>query len=92
LVNIAQIIRAILLASATATSMRGLEMAFSKLKAHLRKIGARTFDQLFNAIGDICGMFMLELPSGCRICLTLNAKRFNAPQWSSQRFLRLRFR
>jgi len=32
-------------------------MAFSKLKAHLRKIGARTFDQLFNAIADICDMF-----------------------------------
>ncbi len=34
-----------------------IEMAFSKLKAHLRKIGARTFDQLFEAIGDICDMF-----------------------------------
>ena len=26
-----------------------IEMAFSKLKAHLRRIGARTFDQMFNA-------------------------------------------
>ena len=34
-----------------------IEMAFSKLKAHLRRIGARTFDQLFQAIGDICDMF-----------------------------------
>jgi transposase len=34
-----------------------VEMAFSKLKAHLRRVGARTFDQLFEAIGDICDMF-----------------------------------
>jgi hypothetical protein len=27
--------------------------AFSKLKAYLRRIGARTFDQLLNAIGTI---------------------------------------
>ena len=29
-------------------------MAFSKLKAHLRRIGARTIDALWRAIGDIC--------------------------------------
>lgn len=34
-----------------------IEMAFSKLKAHLRRIGARTFDQLNEAIGDIANMF-----------------------------------
>ncbi len=34
-----------------------IEMAFSKLKAHLRRIGARTFDQLVTAIGDICDLF-----------------------------------
>jgi len=34
-----------------------IEMAFSKLKAHLRRIGARTFDALFEALGDICDMF-----------------------------------
>ncbi|TGN33125.1 hypothetical protein E4L95_23670 [Paracoccus liaowanqingii] len=34
-----------------------IEQAFSKLKAHLRKIGARTFDDLFRALGDICSMF-----------------------------------
>lgn len=34
-----------------------IEMAFSKLKAHLRRIGARTFDQLMDAIGDICDLF-----------------------------------
>ena len=35
-----------------------IEQAFSKLKAHLRKVGARTFTELFNALRDICGMFM----------------------------------
>lgn len=33
-----------------------IEQAFSKLKAHLRKVGARTFTQLFKALRDICGM------------------------------------
>ncbi len=37
--------------------MNPIEMAFSKLKAHLRRIGARTFDQLIQAIGDICDLF-----------------------------------
>lgn len=31
-----------------------IEMAFSKLKAHLRAIAARTIDDLWKAIGDIC--------------------------------------
>ncbi len=34
-----------------------IEMAFSKLKAHLRRIGARTFDDLIHAIGEICDLF-----------------------------------
>jgi transposase len=34
-----------------------IEMAFSKLKAHLRKASARTFDALFDAIGDICSLY-----------------------------------
>lgn len=34
-----------------------IEMAFSKLKAHLRKIAARTFDALIEAIGDICHLY-----------------------------------
>lgn len=34
-----------------------IEMAFSKLKAHLRRIGARTFDQMFEALAEICDMF-----------------------------------
>ena len=39
-----------------------IEMAFSKLKAHLRKIAARTFDAFITAIGDI----QLYHPSECR--------------------------
>jgi len=34
-----------------------IEMAFSKLKAHLRRVGARTFDELFTALDDICNLF-----------------------------------
>ncbi len=34
-----------------------IEQAFSKLKAHLRKVGARTFTDLFQALGDICQVF-----------------------------------
>jgi transposase len=34
-----------------------IEMAFSKLKAHLRKAAARTFDALFKALHDICALF-----------------------------------
>ena len=34
-----------------------IEMAFAKLKAHLRKSAARSFDALFKAIGDICRLF-----------------------------------
>lgn len=34
-----------------------LKMAFSKLKAHLRRIGARTFGALVEALGNICDLF-----------------------------------
>jgi transposase len=34
-----------------------IEMAFSKLKAHLRRIGARTLDALWRAVGEICALF-----------------------------------
>lgn len=40
-----------------------IEMAFSKLKANLRRVGARTYDQLIQAAGDICDMFS---PEECR--------------------------
>jgi transposase len=39
-----------------------IEMAFAKLKAHLRRIAARTFDALIEAIGDICHLY---LPDEC---------------------------
>ena len=34
-----------------------IEMAFAKLKAHLRAAAARTFDSLWRAIGDTCDLF-----------------------------------
>jgi transposase len=34
-----------------------IEMAFSKLKAHLRKAAARTIDALWKAVGKICDLF-----------------------------------
>ena len=37
-----------------------IEMAFSKLKAHLRKVGARTIDALWRAVGNICDLFSPE--------------------------------
>jgi len=40
-----------------------IDMAFPKLKAHLRKAAARTFDEVRNAIGQICDLFT---PKECR--------------------------
>ncbi|MDF0601555.1 transposase, partial [Psychromarinibacter sp. C21-152] len=40
-----------------------IEQAFSKLKAHLRKAGARTFAELFNTLRRICDLFS---PVECR--------------------------
>ena len=37
-----------------------IEMAFSKLKAHLRARSARTFDTLWQAVGDICDLYPPE--------------------------------
>jgi transposase len=37
-----------------------IEMAFSKLKAHLRKTKARTIDELWKAIGNICKLITSE--------------------------------
>ena len=34
-----------------------IEMAFSKLKAHLRRIGARTFTDMFHALSEICDLY-----------------------------------
>ena len=40
-----------------------IEMAFSKLKANLRRIGARTIDDLWRAVGSICDLYS---PEECR--------------------------
>ena len=40
-----------------------IEMAFAKLKAHLRKRAVRTIRALWQAIGDICSLFS---PLECR--------------------------
>ena len=37
-------------------------MAFAKLKAHLRKAGARSFDALWKAVGKACDLFS---PQAC---------------------------
>ena len=42
---------------ACSPDLNPIEMAFAKLKAHLRRIGARTFDALFEAPGNICDLF-----------------------------------
>ena len=34
-----------------------IEMAFAKLKAHLRRIKARTIDALWRAVGSICALY-----------------------------------
>ena len=34
-----------------------IEQAFSKLKAHLRRIGARTFTDMFKALSEICDLY-----------------------------------
>jgi transposase len=44
-----------------------IEMAFAKLKAHLRRIGARTIDALWRAVGDICDLYS---PAECWKYLT----------------------
>jgi transposase len=37
-----------------------IEMAFAKLKAHLRRIAARTIDELWKAVGSICDLYTPE--------------------------------
>lgn len=37
-----------------------IEMTFAKLKAHLKRIGARTLEALWTAVGDICGLYSPE--------------------------------
>src|SRR3990172_637172 len=48
-----------------------IEMAFAKLKAHRRAAGARTYDALWRAVGNICSLLSranLELPQARRLC------------------------
>ena len=40
-----------------------IEMAYSKLKAHLRRLKARTFDALFQSVAKTCDLFP---PEECR--------------------------
>ena len=40
-----------------APDLNPIEQAFAKVKAHLRKAKARTFDALLQAVGDIRGLF-----------------------------------
>ena len=51
-----------------------IEMAFSKLKARLRAIAARTIDDLWRAIGDICSLFP---PAECSNYFTAAGYGFN---------------
>ena len=37
-----------------------IEMAFSKLKVHLRRIGAQSFTSLFQNLSEICGLYTPE--------------------------------
>ncbi|AZO25810.1 hypothetical protein EJ070_19830 [Mesorhizobium sp. M1E.F.Ca.ET.045.02.1.1] len=51
--------------------LNSIEMAYSKLKARLRKKAARTFDAVCQALGDICQLVrpnrMQKLLQSCRI-------------------------
>ena len=40
--------------------IRAIEMAFAKLKALIRKAAARTYDQLWQAVGHVCDHFKDE--------------------------------
>jgi len=44
-------------------NLNPIEQAFAKLKAHLRRIGARSYDALIEAIGDVCDLYQ---PQECR--------------------------
>ena len=43
-----------------------IEMAFAKLRAHLRRIKVRSIDALWRAVGDICDLYT---PEECWNCL-----------------------
>ena len=39
------------------SDLNPIEMAFAKLKAHLRRMKARTFDTLFESVAEACELF-----------------------------------
>jgi transposase len=43
--------------SSYSPDLNPIEMAFAKLKAHLRRIGARTISTLWDAVGSICDIY-----------------------------------
>ncbi len=50
--------------------LKPIEMTFSKLKAHLRRIGARTFTDMFQVLTEICDLYKPEecwSVCGCRL-------------------------
>jgi len=51
---------------ACSLDLNPIEMASAKLKAHLRRIGATTFDAVITALGDICDLFT---PDECLNCI-----------------------
>ncbi len=44
----------------TVPTFHPIEMAFAKLKAHLRRIGARTIEKLWTAVGSIGDLYTPE--------------------------------
>lgn len=59
--------RLVPLPAARQPDLNPIEMAFAKLKAHLRRIGARTIDAPWRAVGNICDLYS---PDECRNYLT----------------------
>ncbi len=39
------------------SDLNPIEMAFAKLKAHLRRLEARRFERVIEALGSLCNMF-----------------------------------
>ena len=55
----------------TARTLNPIEQAFAKLKAHLRRIRARSYDAPIQALGEVWNLFN---PNKCRIRVRLNAR------------------
>jgi transposase len=61
-----------------------IEMAFSKLKAYLRRIKARTIDALWRAVGYICNLYSADECWNCLQCLGL-VQKFRIGQYPKPR-------